>query len=297
MKVGIFPDMPMADYLALEAVSSGMIDTINNQCPAAAWQQSWLNSDRQRENSDEMDIGTIAHAMLLEGGSGAVEVIDPAMYPTKTTGNIPDGWTNKDIREARDRARAAGRIPILLPKFASIEAMVKAAMEFIPRSEVKDTFAAGDSEFTLVWQDGDVLCKARCDKLSADRGTVINYKTTGGSVEPDKWGRIQLLDYYVAGAFYVRGVQACFGVPAAHVFLCQETTAPYLCSLVGLSPQWLGVGDAKVTKALRTWAACMATGKFPGYPTRIAYPEMPQWEEVRFMEKQIADGIDYGSQG
>jgi hypothetical protein len=57
------------------------------------------------------------------------------------------------------------------------------------------------------------------------------------------------------------------------------------------------VGDAKVTKALRTWAACMATGKFPGYPTRIAYPEMPQWEEVRFMEKQIADGIDYGSQG
>ena len=296
MNPGTYPGLSMDEYLAIPAMSGGLLDTLLTRCPLAAWFESYLNPNRVRVSSDEMDIGTIAHAMLLEGGPGAVEIIDPNMYPTKSTGNIPDGWTNKEIKAARDNARAAGKIPILAPKFAPIEAMVRAAGEFIGPSEIGPWFGKADRELTIVWQEDGVLCKARFDAITRDRTHIVNYKTTSGSVEPDRWGRTQLLDYYVGGAFYVRGAIAAFGVDAAHTYLCQETTAPYLCSLVGLDPQWLGVGEAKVRIGLAQWRKCVAEGRFPGYPTRIAYPEFPQWEQARFEEKQIADGIDYGSQ-
>ena len=63
-----------------------------------------------RETSAEMDAGTVAHAILLEGNSDVVTIIDPTNHPAEKTGNIPDGWTNKSIRAARDSARASGKL-------------------------------------------------------------------------------------------------------------------------------------------------------------------------------------------
>lgn len=299
-----YPGMAMDEYLALPAVSASLIRAMIDECPRAALHQSWLNPLRERETTDAMDAGTIAHAILLEGSTAGVAVIDPEDHPAEKTGNIPDGWTNKSIRAARDAARASGLIPVLRPAMLEIEAMVDSAQEFI--ASLKTTEPAiwaafqpdgGESELTCVWNDRGTPCKMRADRISHDRRLIIDAKFTATSAEPDRWGRTQLtgMGYYVSAAFYRRGCQALFETMPDYVFLVVETNAPYLCSLVGVDPHGFDLGGEKCEVGLREWAKCVAANSWPAYPPRVAYPEIPAWEQMRWDERQGVDahGIPY----
>jgi hypothetical protein len=57
------------------------------------------------------------------------------------------------------------------------------------------------------------------------------------------------------------------------------------------------LGALKVDHALHEWKACCVRHQWPGYPTRACYPEIPAWVDAEWLEKQIEDGVDYGSQG
>jgi PDDEXK-like domain of unknown function (DUF3799) len=292
----VIPNQPMAEYLAMPAVSASLITTIIDECPAAALHASWMNPLRAIDATDEADIGTIAHALLLEGSTAGVAVVDPQEHPAEKGGGIPTGWTNKSIRAARDLARASGKIPVLKPQMAQINAMVDAARAFIhslngPEPAIWQAFQpdGGDSEFTFQWKEGDTLCKMRPDRISTDRALVINYKTTATSIAPDRWGRGPYLDYIIGAAWYRRGLRALFDVEASYCFLVQSTTAPYLCSLIGVDPHALALGESKCTVGLRKWQACVASRKWPGYPTRVAYPELPPWVDAAWEAQQADD--------
>lgn len=303
MKPGVYPGLPMAEYLALPAVSSSTVRAIVDRCPRAAWFDSWLNPARTRATSDELDAGTIAHAILLEGSRDCVECIDPADYPTQPRKkgdepSIPKGWTNDAIRAARDAARAAGKIPVLKSAMREIESMVDSARAYIDALRHSEPAiwrafqpGAGDSELTIVWDDAGTLCRIRPDRISADRHVMVDVKTTATSAEPDTWGRGQLLrmGYAVSAAFYRRGISATYGIQDSHyVYLVIENTPPYLASLVGLDPAWLAYGEARVALGLERWRQCAARNDWPAYPSRVAYPELPAWAHAQMQE----DGCD-----
>jgi|GEM_PF-736210 len=302
---GIYPGLTMAEYLAIPALSAGVVRTIVDRCPRAAWWESWLNPNRPADDTAASDAGTIAHAILLEGSVECLTVIDPNDHPAKTKPfNIPVGWGNSSIRAARDEARAAGKIPILPGEVAEIKSMVAAATDFIlslDQSEpaICGAFApsGGQSEVTMVWQEGETLCKLRADRIRNDHAVIIDYKTSAMSVQPDRWGRTQLvaMGHYVGAAWYRRGVRALTGVDPAYVFLCQETAAPYLCSLNGVDPSGMELGDEKVGAGLREWQQCAAANQWPAYPARVCYPELPVYERMRWDERNGigGDGIPY----
>jgi len=293
MNPGVYPGLSMSDYLAMPAVNAKIIKTIIDECPRAAWWQSWFNADLEVETSDDMDLGTVAHAILLEGSQACVQVID-----------FPD-WRTNAAKGQRDEARSLGKIPMLARKMPAIEAMVASARDFI--DSVKTTEHAiwqafqqdgGESEVTMVWQDGSTLCKIRPDRISTDRKLIVDAKFTGTSAEPDRWGRTQMIrmGYYVGAAFYRRGIEAMCNVSPAYVFLVVQTDPPYLCSLVGVDPHGFDLGAAKVAAGLRMWQSCMASGRWPAYPTRVCYPEIPAWEDSLWQEREdqeVVRGFPY----
>ncbi len=304
MKTGIHPKRPMSEYLALPAASASLIRTLLDRCPAAAWFDSYLNPAYQPSTSAAMNAGTIAHSILLEGSPNGVAVFDPAAF-TGPRGGVPKGWTNDAIRAARDAAIAAGKIPVFAADMEQIMAMVEAAEAFI--EGLRDTEPAiwaafqpdgGDSELTMVWQEGDTLCKMRPDRISRDRRLIVDYKSTARSVEPSSWGRTQFagMGYYISAAWYRRGVRALCGADPEYVFLAQETEPPYLCSLVGTDPHAFALGGDKVEVGLSRWAACVAANRFPAYPSRVCYPDLPAWMdadwEARSQSDEWAGGID-----
>ncbi len=298
MTPGITPGLPMERYLAVEAVSSGIIQDMIERCPRAAWFGSWLNPNPVREDKEIMDKGTVAHAILLEGSSACCAVIDPEDYPGKT-GGVPIGWTNNAIREARDIARLQGKIPILIGDMVEIDAMVAEAKRFI--DSLKHTEPAiwktfqpdgGESELTMTFDWDGTPCKMRPDRISTDRMVLANYKTTGTSVEPNRWGRAQLLGagYDLGGAFYCEGIYRLTGKHPAHVWIAQETAPPYLCSLVGLDPAGWESAHAEVSAGVRKWRQCVESNSWPSYPSRVCYVEAPQYLTAQREERQL-DGI------
>lgn len=295
MNPGIHYGMPMAEYLALPALSAGVIKTLLDRCPAAAWYDSPFNPNRPRnDDTGASDAGTIAHSILLEGSRDVCCVIDPADHPAEKTGSIPEGWTNKSIRAARDTARAAGKVPVLKSAMAEIDAIASAARTYL--DSVRDTEPAihaafepggGHSEVTVVWREGETLCKMRADRMSADHGLIVDAKFTAQSVEPGRYGRTQMvnLGQYITAAWYRRGVRAATGTDPDYVFLAGELDAPHLFSLVGCDPSWLELGDEKIGAGLREWQECARRNHWPAYPTRVAYPELPVYERARWDER------------
>ncbi len=295
MQAQVIPKLPMEQYLAMPAVSASILKAMIDQCPKAAWHESWLNSEREREDSAEMDAGTIIHAILLEGNESGIEVIDPEHYPAEKTGAIPDGWTNKAIRQARDNARAAGKIQVLLDKYLTIKDAVSSARTFI--ESLKETEPAvwaafqpggGDSEATITWTDGKTPCRIRPDRLSKDRKLIVDLKTTTTSANPAQWARTQMIAQsgYMSAAFYRRGCKAAFGTEPEYLFLVVEQDAPHLCSLVGWDPHSFELGREKITTALDMWSRCVTLDQWPAYPNRAVYPEIPVWVDSQWQEQQ-----------
>lgn len=303
MKPGIYAGLPMSEYLRLPAVSNSMAQTALEKCPRAAWFCSWMNPEfvPEADTSDEQDAGTIAHSILLEGNAGKCVIVDPVDH-TGPRGGIPVGWTNDSIKAVRDQARAEGKIPILKHKYAKVERMIAAARRYI--ETLRETEPAiwsafqpegGDRELTVVWEEGASLCRIRPDVITTDRKLIVDAKFTGTSAEPDSWGRGQMvrMGYYTGAAFYRRGVHATWGVEdCEYNYLVVEDEPPHLCSLVGVDPAAFALGAAKVRAGLMLWHACVESGQWPGYPTRVAYPELPPWEVARWVEQGRDDETD-----
>jgi hypothetical protein len=297
MKLGIHYGLSMPEYLAIPAVSNGVLQTLLERCPAAAWFCSPFNPNRPRDDNDASDAGTIAHAILLEGTRDCLAVIDPKDHPAETKPfAIPQGFTNKSIRAARDAARAAGKIPVLPSDVAAIDALVGAAERFIVslQKEEPNVYAAfmddgGKSEVTFVWQEGPTLCKARADRIAADHSIIIDYKSTATSVQPDAWSRT-MLDY-MGAAWYRRGVKAVTGVEPDYLFLAGERDPPHLHALIGVNPADLALGEEKIAVALRDWQRRESANHWPGYPARTVYPDIPPWHRAQWMERNGGDGL------
>jgi hypothetical protein len=296
----------MPEYIAAPALNSGVLQTFVSRCPQAAWFESWLNPNREREDTEATDIGTIAHAIVLEGSVSNMVEVNPELFPSRTTGSIPDGWTNKDIRNARDRAREDGKIPVLSKNYNAIRGMVDSVHRFIAslaidEPEIWQMFRpnGGESELTILTDDDGTLCKIRPDKISVNRKIVADLKFTGVTAEPNAFGRqMNSMGYAMSAAFYRRMIRRAYGCDSDYYFIVCETMKPYLCSLVGVDPAWGAWGAARVQRGIRGWKHCVDTNRFPGYPTRVVYPELPPWllrdEEG---EIRIESPIDYGSQG
>ena len=300
----------MAEYLKSSALSASVLCTLSSECERAAWAASWLNPAHAEEAADDAseasDVGELGHALLLEGNLDRLESIDPADYPGQR-GGTPIGWTNNAIRAARDNARAAGRIPVLAPKVGKIKAMVASARAFLDSDELKRQEPAvwalfqpggGTSELSCFWDDDGILCRMRPDIINTDRWLIVDVKTTKRAAEPQGWSRAMFssMGLRLRGSWYGnRGAKRVFGKAATYLMLVVEQQEPYLCSLIGLDPEQLALGNKLADEALAKWRACVESNYWPGYAARIHYPELYPWERATLEDQETFGGypLDY----
>ena len=269
--------MTMAEYLALYALSSGVAHTILSASPLHAR----FAQQNERTASSEMDIGTFAHAMLLEGGTSALVVVEA------------DDWRTKAAKEQRDAARAEGKLPILAHKLSAVEAMVKAAQHYINTSDITGLWKDGKPEQTLIWTEthdaGEVPCKARFDWLG--ERYALHYKTTQASVNPRAFSRLVANSGYdFALMFYLRGLNTVLpDNEAQHFILAQEQVAPYACKLFDLTSARADVAERQVERAIGVWARCQASGNWPAYDGSVHSIDLTAWELAQAEEDILTD--------
>jgi hypothetical protein len=267
----IVDDMPWEEYHAgpcpTPALSNGIIKPLLQQSPFHAWlEHPQLNPACQEQQDSKFDLGTAAHALLLEGVDNC-RVIEA------------DDWRTKAAREARDEARLAGFTPMLRAQYEAAQAMVGRAREFLEQTEFAGVLARGKPEVSMFWQEAGIWLKARPDFLTDERDLIFDYKTTG--LPPAKWKRAMPENGYdTQSLLYQRGLSVLCGRGARFVFLVQEASAPYACWLVEASESMRELAGMKIARAVRTWAECLRTGRWPAYPTEVQHAEAPAWAFV-----------------
>jgi len=275
-KPGMY-DMPIADYVAdpapFPSLNTGTAIALLTQSPLhAKMQHVRLNPTKERDESSRADIGTIAHALLLErDGSRIVQV-------------EANDWKTKDARQKRDEARAEGKVPILAKDYPDVMAMVEAAQHFMLGSDLCEDWLSAKPEQTLIWDDHGAWCRSRPDKLTPDYKVYFDYKTTG-SAHPGAFVKTAINQGYdIQAALGKRGVEALTGVVPTVVFVVQEIEAPYACSLVTLSPMFATIANERLELALDKWRQCMASNEWPGYSDKVATVDPPGYYGMNELE-------------
>lgn len=268
-----------ADPCERPSLSASMAHILCTSSPAHAWvAHPKLNPAFERQDDAKYDVGTVAHALLLQGEDVAVVV------------DAPD-WRTNAAKEERNAARAAGQIPLLAKHWDEVRAMVAATRQQLDKIDTAPAlFADGKPEQTLVWEDDGVMCRARIDWLHDDLSAIDDYKSTKASANPEMWSRTLFgIGADVQAPFYLRGLKALRGANPEFRYVVQETYPPYALSVVSLSPDVLALADAKVDYALATWRTCLADDTWPAYPTRVCWAELPPWEETRWLEREARE--------
>ena len=272
--------IPAADYHAdpceKPSLSASIAHTLVARTPLHAWSaHPKLNPNWEPHDDPKFDLGTVAHAMLLQGFDVAVQV-------------LADDWRTKAAKEERDAIRAAGRTPLLSKDWDRCVQMVNAAWPQILAVKAP-LLADGKPEQTLTWvEPNGAHCRARIDWLRDDRTGITDLKTTSRSANPEGWTRNTLygIGADIQAAWYLRGVKAVTGVDAIFRWVIVETSPPYALSVVSPAPSVLALGNEKVEHAIRRWGECLESGVWPGYGTEVAYAELPAWEEARWLDHE-----------
>lgn len=288
MAEGMILGLPLEEYVNDPApepsLSHGVAHELLTYSPHHAWvAHPRLNPAYESSKSSRFDIGTFAHALLLENDRSRLVVIEE------------DDWKKKAAREARDLAWSLGQLPLLADKVAQLDAMVAAARAQIAAiPELRGVFTGGDPEVTCVWQERDRWVRTRPDWLTSDRRIWLDYKTTDAAAEPNAWSRGVMVSqgYELQAELGRRAARALAGRDdITFVFLAQETWPPYALSAISLQPSFWAYAERRLDLALDLWDECLTTNTWPCYPKRIAYAEPPSWLTYRLEEQAVAAGM------
>lgn len=275
-----------ADYYAdkiapVPSLNASIAKLLISRSPLHAWIASpRLNPNWQPEEDQKFDIGSAAHALLLEGEDRMV-VVDAA------------DWRSNAAKAARDLARQEGKHPVLKHQHANVVAMVEAAMKAFAQNEDLSGYtisgSGGESEHTVVWHEGETYFRARLDRVSTDRKLIVDYKSTE-CAEPETWLRTMLnMGGDIQAAFYLLAMQR---PDTKFVFMVQETEPPHATSFIGMSPALVELGMRKVARAIDIWRECMASDRWPSYSSRILYLEPPAWSVSNWEEREIGWALE-----
>lgn len=289
---GLYDDVPERLYHAdpcLEpSLSSGIAKRIVARSPRHAWHEHpRLNKAKALEveaPSRVMDLGTASHKLILGRGPDIAEI-------------VADDYKTKAAREARDAARAAGRVPVLSEDMANVRLLAEAFRDQLAATEFAGLLDQGAAEVTGVWRDvGGIWCRMRVDWLPAiarEGGhiTVLDVKTTGGSGHPDDWQRTAFdMGYDFQDAHYSRGLARL--IPDVRsvrfVFAVLEQEPPYALSLNEFGGQAREEASILMELARGLWGECLRRNEWPSYPPEITHIDPPKYRSDRAEIRRLA---------
>jgi hypothetical protein len=272
-------DAYFADPCPVPSLSHSIAKKLLHQSPKHAFAaHPRLGGGSDKKTTSAMDDGSIVHSILLGKGSD-IATIDA------------DDFRTKAAKEARDAAHAAGKIPVLSHKLASLQMCAAAAKDQISaHPDLKGFFEPGRSEAVLAWQEGATWCRGMIDRLPDDpRLPVFDLKLTGLSAAPEEWERRMVREYATQDAFYMRGLEAIGQKRPAFLFIVIEFDAPFGMSVMASAPSLRAYADAEIERALTLWGECMKSQRWPGYPQFTAHVELPGWMAMRQEERALRD--------
>lgn len=246
------------EYRALPALSaSGMKHILRSP----KHYRHYIDNPKSRA---EFDFGHAVHGDVLGIGEPLVEIPDELLSGANRS--ISSGDAKAWVAAARER----GEIPLKASVLESVKAVADAVRAHPKAAWLLGLPGESEVEFLAADEATGTPIKSRLDRAATlPDGRLINIdlKTTS-DVRPLKLRRaIEDFGYDVQGAVYEwQLAQANPGVKVAPTHLIfVEQDAPYEVRVIQLAhDDWIKGGRIKMRRAIDIYAACIATGEWPG---------------------------------
>ncbi|WGM31464.1 PD-(D/E)XK nuclease-like domain-containing protein [Brevundimonas sp. NIBR11] len=260
------------------SISSSGLRTIWTESPAHFWAHSSLNPNRVPPKENEaFNVGRLAHKLLIEGREGLEK--DFSIRPDEW-----DDYRTKAARAWRDEQLLAGKTVVTEDDLADVTGMADSLGRHpLVRAGILD----GKVERSLIWKDEEtgVWLKARPDVIPNASGLVADLKTTT-SVRTDALEKsLGAFGYHVQAALVGMGLRATLGIEMEEFALVWvEKEAPWCVRITTLTGADIERGQHQVRAALRTFADCLSSGRWPGPGgdrQDAEYLALPTWAAKR----------------
>lgn len=137
----------------------------------------------------------------------------------------------------------------------------------------------GRTELSAVWQERwyGVMCKGRFDAVPDGLGVIVDLKTTSDA-SPRAFSRdVFRLGYHIQGAMYLMGAQILGLKVDLFAIVAVEKEPPYAVAVYNVRDDALAAGETELGRLLKTWAECLESGHWPGYPEKAVDISLPEW--------------------
>jgi len=275
--------IPMADYLAIEALSSGACKALATGSPYA-----WRN--RVETASPAMSLGTLAHLAILEPDRFAAAVVQPNVDLRTNAGKeslvewlvgivgeplvLPPEWAavgtvlDLYLKELRPRLAASGLAVLTAEQRDLCQGMRDAVMARCAEDDKMDAAVNSDgmNEITGIVTDPEynIPVKVRPDRLLSGAPIVVSLKTTQSVGEREYRRTALAYGWNVSSAFYCRALESITGERHKYVEIAVESAPPHdvmICEYLGDVAEW---GESAMRQGMETYRRCTESGIWPG---------------------------------
>lgn len=267
---------PAVDYHAnVSHVSRGMLNDFKYR--RRLYQKKYiLNAIPEEPPTDAMELGTLCHAVLLEGKplDSLVEII-PASALNLDGHRKGPNWT------AFKNAADPSKIHYTAREAAESMAMVNSVLNHPAVGQWHN--AASHREASIYWEQDGINLRCRPDWIVESRGELIaiDLKTARDASE-DGMDRAIRSAYAFQQAHYSPGIEAAFGVPiAAFLFVAVDSKPPYTTYVHGVGHEAMKHATEDWKQTIKNLKACIETDDWSDGENEIIWHDFTREEYQR----------------
>lgn len=264
--MSLIHDMPSKEYHETEAFGSTSIKLLSDPDISLAEVNYQMDVD---EHKRVYDVGTLAHALILEGSLDHLVALVPF-----------DSYRSNAAKAAKIEAYDNGLIPVNESEEKDMLGAVYAMRDMVQEHPLASELVDGHKpEVSLFWEQDGVGMKARVDALHQSRGVAVDLKTVR-SARPNEFRKqISDLGYYIQARHYLNGLKTVTGFEMDWYFIAVQSTAPYTVSVHQLSQAALDHAQRRIDYAIARYRQAIEAG-WTGY-TAVYEQDLTPWEAIK----------------
>jgi len=278
IKPGVYYNVSNEDYHSGPGISKSGLWTIHAKTPAH-FKYPPEKDEESTQAKATKDFGTAAHIAILEPDTFEKRVV---RGPVDRRGNK---W--KDLAEA---CEIDGKTLLIEKQYDDVLAMRDAVHA---NAWINSIITGGKPEIEAsgYWIDPEtgMLCRCRPDLYRADIGIMLDLKSTESAKADDFARSVYNYGYHAQEAHYTDGYTALGRKIEGVVFLAWEKKSPYAFQVFELPPSIVDEGRAIMRSALNTYAECVRSNQWPGYPDGVQELKFKRWH---YTMTEAPNGLD-----
>lgn len=288
---GTFEGLPFAQYLAAPGVSQSMLKHMDPPARLPAYLAE------KREPTEEMILGTLAHAAILEPEAPLPRIVlPPDTYPAppdcsavkqkkaQPGDHLPWHWSANYCKRWYAEAVNEGLIVLTEERMETLRGVIRSVSV---HDRARELFTSGRSEVSVfsafVGRDWSVLRKCRIDHVPV--GNVLgDIKTVPDADEATFQRRLHDDGWACQAAHYLD----CWNSNNpddwrdGFVYVLVEKKAPYLVATYNVGARTLEAARTENDRRIALYHECQTRNRWPGYPTSWVTVDMKEWDLKKY---------------